>query len=498
VVLSFIITSLSFFWELHIQSPFVSEIQASVLSLVDSSQSQNLAVSYKLSADGSDLKSFDSTSLDFPTYLKIEKDLSLRIYKDTYLIASAGTELRTLIFTKDKLHLHLITGNVVLDTRQSKKNILIQTNNVLLKPFLHGVFVLEKKPENTNIYSQVGQAILGVYSERGNLKDKILLAKKKSVSFNQQFDLDSDIAESQFQPLDFYKESQKKKLIRELDTDIFNKQALSLKYKDRVINPQKSKGLFSDLTKVLVINSTKRDFLSLYPFIQSLASAQSSYLSNEVEEGNLSLKQASQEYNYATKNSLQSISSFNRYIGQLYPLFLNLTPSDRLLPIKSFLIDTYSLALEDNIRESYQQKAVFSYLEDIYYYYQNDSIAFAQDTSERLQNLLNIWTPSDDETLNFVIQITDNILLDFPKSNNLATYNLRETFYKELSNDQFTKKYRLQNAKHLSYLQTYFEDKTIPSSYVKESIEILRLNLSDFNKQKYSVFFNEVIAKDLE
>jgi len=501
ILLYIVVVIISFTIEFSSQTNLVSDIQASVFQLSNPAQSQNLAVSYDENANPDNLQKFTTNKGVFPTYFKASDDLQIEIFGDTFLSLAKDTELRTLIFTKDKLHLQLVKGAAILDTRQSRKRISIQTNNILLKPYLRGIYVLDKTTELTQLYADTGQALLGVYSKNGNLKDKILLPKKNLLAINEQLDLETYELTTQVEPLEFYKQVEKTNLLQNLDSYLQKHKAFVLTNKGLKLSPSKSQSFLAGLSSKISFNPQKRNFNTLYNFVKELNSAQNEYLNDQVSQGNIALQQAFQNYNYQIQTNPLQISAYTGFINKVYLEYIGLNPKDKLLPIKVDLIEQYSSILNEKLKEKYLQEAILSYLEDLYYYYQNNSVALAEETGENLIKVEKSWTAlqsqAKDEDLIYLIKVIDNILFTFPKSNNKITYQLRTQIYQKIEISDYKFEYQGVNSRHLKFLQENFEAKTMPNSYVKESLEILTPNLSEFTQLQYEEFFNQVDTKSL-
>lgn len=438
----------------------------------------NLGVSFSPNADGTDLVKFSTNPDQLPTYFKANSDLTLTAFEDSYITMAEGTEFRTLIFTKKKLHLQLIKGEAILDNRLSHNPVTIQVDKVMVKPYEKGIIYLNKGNQ-TKLQSLQGQALVGVYSNKGNLTETVLLPRSTEITVSDPKDLRPISSNPSF-----YLVAQNADILPDIEQEIQAKELLNLTYKRRNIDPSDSNNFLPGLTQALTFNSKKRNYLKLYSFAEQLKFAEASLLASNLSQSAISISEAKRTYQDQTASSPNSLETFAEFLEKTYSYYLGLNPNQDLNSIKVYLSDNH-LNLFD---QEHLKSAILSYLEDTFVYYEKGRTSEAETTLDKTAQLIEKANLNTEDT-NYIMQILDNILIQHPRANIVQAYLLRNALAENL---QDTKQFETVSTEHLARLKTYFENQEIANNDIQESVAILINQVSSFEKLQYEDFFDEV------
>lgn len=442
----------------------------------------NLGVSFNPNADGTDLVKFSTNPDQIPTYFKANTDLTLTAFEDSFITMAKGTEFRTLIFTKKKLHLQLIKGEVILDNRLSQNPVTIQVDNVMIKPYQKGRFYLSKE-DSTTLQALQGQALLGIYSSKGKLQQSLLLPRSTAFNFESLATTKTKPNPKAANP-NFYLVAQNADILPDIEAKLESKELLNLEYKNRNIDPSNSTNFLPGFTQALTFNNKKRNYLKLYSFAEQLKFAEASLLASNSTQGALGLTEAKRTFQDQTASSPNSLETFKNFLEKTYSYYLALTPEQDLNNIKVYITDNH-LNLFD---PKYIKLAILSYFEDVFVDYSRGRTSEAESTLDKIAQLINQANLDSTDTA-YLLTSLDNILVQHPRSNVAQSYNLRTELAENLEDsDEFEKV----SAEHLSRLQTYFEQQEVANSDIQESVAILINQVSAFEKLQYEDFFDEV------
>lgn len=470
---------LSFFIEIQVNK---FQVDPAVKIISSQGKEDKLGVSYSPNADGSELVKFSANSNSLPTYFRANDNLTMTAFEDAFITMSQGTELRTLIFTKKKLHLQLIKGEAILDNRLSQNPVTIQVDNVMIKPYQKGVFYISKN-ETTTLQSVYGQAQIGVYSKQGKLLSTTLLPRSNSYTFTKEASSQIKPSPEPNQPA-FYLASAEQNILADIQAKLDAKQLLHLQYKNRNIDPSDSSNFMPNLTQALTINSKKRNYLKLYSFAEQLKFAEASLLAGDISQGAIGIAEAKRTFSDQTSSSPSSLDTFKQFLQEIYSYYIALTPEQDLNSLKVYITDNHLNLLDSK----YAKLAILSYIEDLFVDYARGRDTEAEVILDKITQLISKVNLDEDDSINLIAMI-DNILIQHPKSNNASTYKLRSSLGDSLESKE---DYQDSSAAHLQRLQTYFDTQAIANQDIQESVAILINQVSTFDRLQYEDFFDEV------
>ncbi len=414
--------------------------------------------------EGADYTPLDENVFKLPTYIKSAEGGTFHAFGNTYFSLSEGTELRTLIFRKNRIHLQLLKGQVIFDSRLGHFPATIQTGDALISPFQKGVF--QVKPTEVKAFS--GQALVGVY-EDDKLSKKILVAKGEKLQLETLTKTDISIAE--FTPI-------------EIDQLIAGRRIFDLTIKGQRVIPSNSQSFVAGLTKTLTFNDNKKNFISFYPYAQKLLEAQAAFLAGENGKGGTALIQAAQVFDEQTAANPAALKEYTKKINEYAYDLIGLSSRDQLNPIKTYIIENHLVSLEPELK----LPALLSYIEDADNQFDRGKAVIGENILSQALKLTRSW--GDDATSEqalFVSQTLDNLLERQSEANFETTYQIRIELAAKMNSDHQAE-YSEANIAHVKRLQKYSEDKALASEKIKDSTILLVNSLSRIERLQFDDF----------
>jgi len=479
-----IISFLTFLLESSLNR-FEIEQKAQLFGAVDPTTQASLLVSYNENEE--ELAQYSPNRNQLPTYIATASDLTFQALGDTFFIAEQGTEFRTLIFKKDKLHLQFMAGQFVLDNRLGQFPITIQTNNILLKPFEKGVFYFDKEGGQTIIESITGQAVLGVYDGNGDLTDKLVLPKGNRLTFTERLLEDSIQIELSSRTPEIYAENQ-----IDLDQQLAGEDFLTIRYKSQNINPTETSTFLSRMTRAITLNPEKRDFLNLYPFAEELIEAKNKLLAGETPAARVNLAEAKQVFDDQTRKSPLSLAAYKEKITNIFDEYVGLSVENRLNPIKTYIIDNHLNIIEQEAH----LLSILSYIEDASIHFSLDEVTKGEETIRKTLQIAGLWPASaSTNTLDnkeYIIDLLDNLARKYTEANFKELYELREQLVTDLEDSATIRRIVEINVEHLQRLESYFRSNSADLDKLQESSIILLNRLSRVDQLRFEDFINDL------
>jgi hypothetical protein len=448
----------------------------SKVSLFDTySQSKGLQVRYDFNQQFS---SFDINNNKAPKFLKTnDKSTTLKFLNSAYLSMAPMTELRTLVFTKNKYHAELQSGTIVLNNLTEKNPITIQVSNILIQPNLNSVSLISYLDGNLIVEVLSGNSIVAVYDEQGTQVRKLNLANSNRISAFDSFAVEGDIIiEKPIDPNPYYLELVESKLMPSATEQIAVSEVFNLTYKGRNVTP-KNKSIFTNLSASLSFNQNLKNYNSMYPFFAEI---------NQLVPGavNLDSKQVNkliQTYLELSKENPDAVKPFKEIIEQKGLFILALSPESSLYPLKEKFTSIFELGTNFQI--------VAANLEDLYLLYIDDNYLAIDKVLTELEPL--IPKLSNSEAKNALV-IVDNILEITPKANTEELFQFRNLFLEKLNSPLDRTVYRIKTIQHLERLKSLADTNSITNSQIKRSVEILVKTLDLQSQTEYQEFLNNL------
>lgn len=469
---------------------FQVEKQKQMFGLVSQAEGDGLFVNYN-NDKTEELRAYDSQEVDLPRFMKAESDLMFHVYENTYITLSEGADVRVIIFNKNRIHLSLIEGELILDNRLSAVPSSVQVKNTLLKPYERGVFRIKADAEKIELASIEGQSLIGIYEQR-ELTSKHLLSRNTELKFEEKLTAET------FTPsivttsgLTRYAEN---KLLLDADKKIETMDLFSSKYKGKQVAPEKNRGVATKVTKSLTFNNKKKQFLSLYPYQQNLLRSAALLSKGAVTEANVLITDANAALTKELAKNPSSINSFKLQLSKDYEAIAGLSSINKLNPLKENIENEY----QTYIKEEFYLENTLSLLNDAFILFKDDLNVSAE---EKIQSLSkNLSQALSDEDRQFIIDIIDNLVSQNPEANFKAPYALRQSLFDSVKNKAkaFEVKYREQTDSHIDRLKTYSSKKQISTGKIKESALVLIDSLDTTHQLKHEDFIDDLNIQGIQ
>lgn len=436
-------------------------------SLFGSVNQSEILVKYKIDEDFTE---YNADKNKLPLYIGASEEATFHAFEDAFLTLSENTELKTLTFNNNKLHLLLQTGEVTLDTRLSNKPVSVQVNNILVKPFQRGVIQISKIDGVITVASIKSQAKITQFNENGDQSEEYILPRAKQISFQGQ------LSASKWNP--------SKLLYQAHDiVDLDSKINFTLKYKGESVLPDDTKGFLASITKSLTLNDNKREFLSLYPFIQNLNQAKTSLLKEDIAASKVDLANAKVTFDEETIKNASAINSYQSKITEISEKLVGLNADNRLNPIKAHIINNYLKLVDTNLYLNF----ALSFLEDSAIYFNNDKTVEAEIALKQAKTLIEMTPSLDDETKLDLSTIVENLLIEYPEANFTQTYEL--LFSLTETTDYISQ---------INRLKDYYEQNSLSIDKIKQSLTVLISKLDAADQRQFDDFLEELNIEGLK
>ncbi len=431
---------------------------------------------------------FDLNNNKAPKYIKTEQDpATLKFLNSAYLAIAPESELRTLVFTKNKFHAEIQSGKVILNNLTETSPITLQVSNVLVQPNMNSVILVSYIDSNLKVEVLKGNAVTTVYDEDGIQLRKINLATSNRISTFDSFAAEGDIQiEKPIEPDDFYLNTIENNLIP-TDTDqIAISEVFNLTYKGRNITPSKINSI-SRLTSKFSFNQNLKNYNSMYPFfaeINEIIPYSNSNQAAPTDSKNLTSQQVNlliQTYLDLSKENPDAVKPFKNIIETKGLFILALGPDSPLYPLKEKFISIFKLGTD------YQMVA--SHLEDLYTLYNDNDFLIIDKILSELEVLVKELSVEEAKS---AIIIVDNILDITPKANSEEMYDFRNLFAEKLSNPLDRTLFRIKTIQHLERLESMIASNSITTSQIKKSVQILIKTLDLQSQTEYQKFLNNL------
>jgi hypothetical protein len=486
---SVIVLTMTFMIELNLNE-YQVEAQKHMFALVNQGEGNGLFINYD-NDKTDELRPYNKQEINLPRYIKAESDLTFKVYGDTYITLSKGSDVRVIIFNKNRIHLSLIEGELILDNRLSSKPSSIQVANTLLKPYQRGVYRAKKYNTKVELESIEGQSLIGIYKDT-QLESKRILPKRNILEFDSALeDVDFKLASSKASSLSRYADND---LLLNIDDEIQHMGLFTSKYKGKQVQPEKSRSFASGIIKSLTFNNKKREYLSLYPYQQNILVALESLKAGAMSQASILIDDANNLLANEVAKNPRSINSFKLQVNRDYEALVGLSAYNKLNALKENIEDNYYPYIESEFYLDH----LLSLLNDSYILFEKKLNTKAEQKIQKIDIITK--APMTDEDKRFVIKILDNLAAKHPEANFEDTYKLRHDLFDSIStkSSSFKDEYRVATERHLNRLKEYSDEKSISVGKIKRSALVLINSLDSIYQLKYEDFINELNIQGIQ
>lgn len=397
----------------------------------------------------------------------------LKFFDSVYIGLDSNTQINTLIFTKDRYHANLSSGQMVLDTNTSNFKTTMQVGNILINPYLNGIFYLAKIDNQITVQVAEGNAEVQVYSDDGLLKRKFILSKSNQITAFDSFAVEGEI---QIQkpvadnPLleDFKSE------IPNTSQKILADNVFTVKYKGQELSPS-SRGALASVFSSLSFNKHRKNYNSITPFyIKINQLIQKSAKAPITEQDTLNLNNI---YLSDIANNLDALEVFRKNLTEKYAYVLAVSPNDNLYQLKLFLLSYLNQVSPASI--------VLTQLNDLYVLYPESRLIQINSVFENLT--VTVSSLAKNEAAN-ILTIIDNLAETTIQANTRDLFEFRDLVSKKLTTTIEKAQYRIKTQQHLVRLQNAYTTEQLSVAQVRSAAELLISTLDATSQADYQDF----------
>jgi hypothetical protein len=445
---------------------------------VNQSAAPNLQIQYEFNKP---FQFYNPKNLRAPKVLKTNNQkASFKVLNASYIGLDANTELRTLVYKKNRFHAELINGSIIIDNQAESNLISFQVSNLLFNPYKNGIFAATFIDNQLTLQTLSGNLEVGVYDQEGKLKKRILLPKYSQVTAFDALPVEGEIeVKKPVSENELYKALLDSKLLPTLIAQIEKSNIFKLNYKGNEVLPENKLGFKAFLSN-LSFNQNRKNYYDLYPFYLELNNIYQKSKTNPISE--TQLQNLNRIYIQQTVNNPTSADTFKANLNSGAPYLLSISPLEQLYPLKTKLVTIFDLGTPE-------QKTL-TYLEDLYYLYSQDEQEVL--ILQIIENLNKEIGKLTTEQAKNIIDVIDNLVEISLNANQAEIYDIRNSLFQKLDSPLDRTLFRTKTIQHLARLKTIYASSQLPVREIKLATESLVKSLDPQNQIEYQDFILEL------